>query len=428
MLGLYLHIPFCSSICNYCNFNRGLFEPALKARYVDALEQEIRARRRRASRPTRSSSAAARRRCSSPTRSRASSPRAATRSTSTPTPRSRSRPTRRPSTRERLAAFRDAGVNRLSFGVQSFRDDELQRLGRHALRRPRARQAVGEARAAGFDNVSLDLMMWLPQQRVADWLETVEALIAVGPEHASLYLLELYPNAPLKETWRAPAGRRRRTTTRRRCTCGAWSGSTPPGIGSTRSRTSPARAPSRATTSSTGRTASGSGSAAARTRRAAASAGRTSSATEDYIARVAAASRWRSSGASCRRASALEEALFTGLRLAEGVDVGRVGARYGRIRGAASAPRCAVHHAGHRAPRRRPAPPDPRGHAGCERSDGGFRVTDATVAGVCGVRTIKCRLSSGSGRGRRVTAGALRKSSSRWVEVGAVIADPSMQR
>src|SRR4051794_18228240 len=42
MLGLYLHIPFCSSICNYCNFNRGLFEPDLKARYVRALEQEIR--------------------------------------------------------------------------------------------------------------------------------------------------------------------------------------------------------------------------------------------------------------------------------------------------------------------------------------------------------------------------------------------------
>ena len=41
MLGLYLHIPFCSSICNYCNFNRGLFDAALKARYVDALEQEI---------------------------------------------------------------------------------------------------------------------------------------------------------------------------------------------------------------------------------------------------------------------------------------------------------------------------------------------------------------------------------------------------
>jgi oxygen-independent coproporphyrinogen-3 oxidase len=41
-LGLYLHIPFCSHICNYCNFNRGLFDADLKRRYVDALETEIR--------------------------------------------------------------------------------------------------------------------------------------------------------------------------------------------------------------------------------------------------------------------------------------------------------------------------------------------------------------------------------------------------
>ena len=41
MLGLYLHLPFCSSICNYCNFNRGLFDGALQRRYVDALEREI---------------------------------------------------------------------------------------------------------------------------------------------------------------------------------------------------------------------------------------------------------------------------------------------------------------------------------------------------------------------------------------------------
>src|SRR6059036_1749107 len=41
MLGLYIHIPFCSAICNYCNFNRGLFDPALKLRYVDALVAEI---------------------------------------------------------------------------------------------------------------------------------------------------------------------------------------------------------------------------------------------------------------------------------------------------------------------------------------------------------------------------------------------------
>src|SRR5438132_6050673 len=42
LLGLYVHIPFCSAICNYCNFNRGLFDAALKTRYVDALVTEIR--------------------------------------------------------------------------------------------------------------------------------------------------------------------------------------------------------------------------------------------------------------------------------------------------------------------------------------------------------------------------------------------------
>ena len=100
---------------------------------------------------------------------------------------------------ERLAGFRDAGVNRVSFGVQSFRDDELRRLSRlHGA--DRARGAVAEARAAGFDNVSLDLMMWLPGQRV----ERVAAsrwtsAIALAPEHLSLYMLEVYPNAPLKD-------------------------------------------------------------------------------------------------------------------------------------------------------------------------------------------------------------------------------------
>ena len=61
---------------------------------------------------------------------------------------------------------------------------------------PRARAAVAEARAAGFDNISIDLMMWLPEQRVTDWLESVDGAIAVAPDHVSLYLLEVYPNAP----------------------------------------------------------------------------------------------------------------------------------------------------------------------------------------------------------------------------------------
>src|SRR5206468_9879613 len=82
--------------------------------------------------------------------------------------------------------------------VQSFREDELQRLSRlHSA--DRARAAVAEARAAGFDNVSLDLMMWLPQQRVEEWLESVDEALALAPAHLSLYLLEVYPNAPLKD-------------------------------------------------------------------------------------------------------------------------------------------------------------------------------------------------------------------------------------
>ena len=82
--------------------------------------------------------------------------------------------------------------------MQSLRDDELKRLSRlHGA--DRARRAFGEAREAGFDNISLDLMMWLPGQRVDDWLESVDGVLALDPEHLSLYLLEVYPNAPLKE-------------------------------------------------------------------------------------------------------------------------------------------------------------------------------------------------------------------------------------
>ncbi len=102
------------------------------------------------------------------------------------------------STAEALDGFRAAGANRLSFGVQSFRDEELRRLGRlHSSQT--AREAVRCARAAGFDNLSLDLMMWLPGQSTEDWLASVDALIDLQPDHASLYLLEIYPNAPLRD-------------------------------------------------------------------------------------------------------------------------------------------------------------------------------------------------------------------------------------
>jgi oxygen-independent coproporphyrinogen-3 oxidase len=200
MLGLYIHIPFCSAICNYCNFNRGLFDADLKARYVDALVREIRSNPdSRTPNPADTiyfgggtpsllepeEIARIIRECQN---AFAVSRDAEVTMEANPETVSEAR----------LAEFRAAGVNRLSFGVQSFRDDELRRLSRlHGA--DRARAAVRDARAVGFDNISLDLMMWLPEQRVSEWLESVDAAIALATDHLSLYLLEIYPNAPLRD-------------------------------------------------------------------------------------------------------------------------------------------------------------------------------------------------------------------------------------
>jgi len=208
VLGLYVHVPFCAAICNYCNFNRGLFDANQKARYVEALLTEI---RRAPAEP-------------GPGISPESEPRRAdtiffgggTPSLLTPSEigaiisacrgsfavddHAEVTLEANPETVDdaTLRGFREAGINRLSFGVQSFNDAELRRLSRlHGA--DRARAAFAAARAAGFENVSLDLMMWLPGQSVAQWLVSVDAAIALGPDHLSLYLLEVYPNAPLRE-------------------------------------------------------------------------------------------------------------------------------------------------------------------------------------------------------------------------------------
>ncbi|MFN7914688.1 MAG: radical SAM family heme chaperone HemW [Vicinamibacterales bacterium] len=200
MLGLYLHIPFCAAICNYCNFNRGLFDAALKVRYVDALVAEIRAAAQERGRepvdtiyfgggtPSLLDAAEVARLIDTCCAVFDVAPGAEITLEANPETVSTAS----------LSAFRDAQVNRLSFGVQSFRDAELIRLSRlHGAERARA--AYAEARAAGFDNVSLDLMMWLPQQATAEWLQSIDAAIALAPEHVSLYMLEVYPNAPLRD-------------------------------------------------------------------------------------------------------------------------------------------------------------------------------------------------------------------------------------
>jgi oxygen-independent coproporphyrinogen-3 oxidase len=92
-----------------------------------------------------------------------------------------------------LAALRAAGVNRLSFGVQSFDDGCLQRLGRiHGC--GEALAAVRAAQDAGFDNLNLDLMYALPGQSLAMALDDLHQAIALGPSHLSHYHLTLEPN------------------------------------------------------------------------------------------------------------------------------------------------------------------------------------------------------------------------------------------
>ncbi len=197
-IGLYLHIPFCAAICNYCNFNRGLHDDGLRRRYVEALVADIRRSAARGAAADTIFFGGGTPSLLEP--GEVAAILAACRDSFAVTVDAEVTLEANPesSPAEALEGFRAAGINRLSFGVQSFHDTELKRLGRlHSA--DTARQAVSRARAAGFNNLSLDLMMWLPGQSQADWLSSVDALVDVGPDHASLYLLEIYPNAPLKD-------------------------------------------------------------------------------------------------------------------------------------------------------------------------------------------------------------------------------------
>lgn len=87
-----------------------------------------------------------------------------------------------------LSQLRQVGFNRLSIGVQSLQDAQLALLGRlHSAQE--AREVYAQARRAGFDNISLDLIMAQPGQSLSAWQEDVQAVLALAPEHLSLYSL-----------------------------------------------------------------------------------------------------------------------------------------------------------------------------------------------------------------------------------------------
>ncbi|MCR4963848.1 MAG: radical SAM family heme chaperone HemW [Firmicutes bacterium] len=95
----------------------------------------------------------------------------------------------------KLALWRQAGINRLSLGAQSFHQRLLQAMGR-GHDGEQTRQAVAAARQAGFDNIGLDLIYGLPGQTLADWKQDVARALALQPQHLSLYGLTLAPETP----------------------------------------------------------------------------------------------------------------------------------------------------------------------------------------------------------------------------------------
>lgn len=188
-VGCYVHIPFCVRKCAYCDFNSysGYTDGSVD-RYVSALEQEIRRTTPSQAQvdtiffgggtPT-----------AIPARLEAgllkavmeTLPVAADAEITTEA---------NPGTMDvrHLAVLREAGFNRISFGVQSFDPGLLRTLDRiHSA--DEARNAVRAAREAGFENVSIDLMFALPRQSTAQWQSTLDEAFALGTDHISLYSL-----------------------------------------------------------------------------------------------------------------------------------------------------------------------------------------------------------------------------------------------
>ncbi len=97
---------------------------------------------------------------------------------------------------EYLATLRSLSFNRLSMGVQSFDDRQLKALRRRHTAQ-KAEQAVNDARAAGFNNISIDLMFALPSSTIEEWKQTIQKAIALRPTHISAYNLTYEENTPL---------------------------------------------------------------------------------------------------------------------------------------------------------------------------------------------------------------------------------------
>ena len=196
MAGIYIHIPFCKQRCLYCAFYSSTLHSRLQE-YCDALCRELEMRRNYiigivdtvyfgGGTPSTLTHEQLQKILGTIKRNYTLSPSAEITIEANPDD----------LTPEYLTTLRSLSFNRLSMGIQSFDDTQLKALGRRHTAE-RARQAVEDARVAGFNNISIDLMFALPSSTHAQWQESIQQAISLHPTHISAYNLTYEEETPL---------------------------------------------------------------------------------------------------------------------------------------------------------------------------------------------------------------------------------------
>jgi len=198
-LGLYIHIPWCPTRCIYCDFNTYVSDnDDLKQQYQAALIRELTETATALDHPVIDTIFFG---GGTPT---TLSPNQlleiveTVKQNFTLSPHAEITTEANPGTLSLayLQALQEGGLNRLSLGVQSFRNEELTFLSRlHDV--TAVQQTVALARQAGFDNLSLDLIFNLPYQTIDQWAYTLQQAINLNPDHLSIYALIVEPGTPL---------------------------------------------------------------------------------------------------------------------------------------------------------------------------------------------------------------------------------------
>src|SRR5688572_30505599 len=196
--GIYIHIPFCRSRCSYCDFATGTYTAALAERYVPNLAKEIKTFGKGGTTDTVETIFFGGGTPSLLSAAQVETILNAVAARFTVSARTEITMEMNPGTvtPETLAAWRQLGVNRASFGAQTFDDNELARLGRSHTADD-TRRTFRYLRDAGFDNVSFDLIAGLPGQTLDGWKRNLDEAFLLSPEHLSFYLLEVHQGTPL---------------------------------------------------------------------------------------------------------------------------------------------------------------------------------------------------------------------------------------